>query len=335
MQVSIVIRTYNEARHIGKLLVGIAAQRLKAREVIVVDSGSTDGTDLIAQRMNAKVLRIDQREFTFGRALNMGCAAAEGDIIVFVSAHVYPTYDTWLEKLVAPFADERVVLSYGRQRGNKINKFSEHQIFEKWFPPSASLPQRGYFCNNANCAIRRTAWASQSYDETLTGLEDLAWAKTAQEAGGWLAYIADAEIVHVHDETWTQVQNRYRREALAMRHIDKDARFSLLDFVRLLAANIAADLCVAFAQGVLTRELNSILRFRYHQMLGTYQGYNGPPELSAELRQRFYYPLPKGSRPSEVVDLEGHRINYEELLGSTTQEESQGTRSEAKIVHLR
>lgn len=310
MKASIVIRSYNEARHIGKLMYGLRAQRLRPHEIILVDSGSNDGTADIAQRLGAQVIRIDKREFTFGRALNVGCKAATGDILVFVSAHVYPTYDTWLETLIEQFRDERVVLSYGRQRGNEINKYSEHQILAKWFPTHSTCPQRSYFCNNANCAVRRSAWEEQPYDETLTGLEDLAWAKEAQSKGGWIAYSAGAEVVHVHDETWAQVQNRYRREAIAMRHIDKFARFTKFDFARLLVGNIFADLRHSVADGVFRKEFSSILKFRYHQFWGTYKGYNGPPEVSAELRQRFYFPMLPKERSAAEAELERHRINY-------------------------
>lgn len=290
MKISIVIRAYNEERHIGKLLLGISAQRVKPHEVILVDSGSSDSTADIARRHGCKIVPINKQEFTFGRALNRGCEAATGDICVFVSAHVYPVCDTWLEQLVAPFKDERVVLSYGRQKGNAVNKFSEHQIFARWFPAKSVCPQPTYFCNNANCAIRRSAWETQRYDETLTGLEDLAWAKVARARGGWIAYVADAEIVHVHDETWEQVQNRYRREAIAMRSIDEHAKFTRVDLLQLLYRTVLADMRIAAKQGLLFREFGSILRFRYNQLIGTYRGYRDPPQISALLRKRFYYP---------------------------------------------
>ena len=41
---SIVIRAYNEAAHIGRLLDGIQSQTVKDVEIILVDSGSTDAT---------------------------------------------------------------------------------------------------------------------------------------------------------------------------------------------------------------------------------------------------------------------------------------------------
>ena len=310
MKTSIVIRSYNEDEHIERLLLGISSQSVRPHEVILVDSGSTDGTIEIARRYGTKIVSIAKEEFTFGRALNLGCATASGDILVFASAHVYPTFDTWLSLLTKPFSNNKVVLSYGRQRGALRNKFSEHQIFAQWFPEESVVPQKTYFCNNANCAIRRSAWEVQPYDESLTGLEDLAWAKEAQARGGLIAYIADAEIVHVHDETWEQVQNRYRREAIAMRSIDEDAKFTRFDFASLLVRNVASDISAAARERVLPLEMSSILRFRYNQMLGTYLGYNRDINVSAQMRRRFYYPVSKHERRVQGRERIMHRIDY-------------------------
>lgn len=314
MRVSIVIRSYNEERHIERLLQGILAQRgVPTPEIILVDSGSTDSTVEIAERYGVRVVGIESGSFTFGGALNTGVRRASGEFIVFASAHVYPRYDNWLAHLVAPFADASVVLSYGKQRGDTVNKFSEHQIFAKWYPERAASPQKSHFCNNANCAIRKSAWETNPYDETLTGLEDVAWAKKAQERGGWIAYVADAEVIHVHDETWEQVQNRYRREALALKRIDPHTHFSRVDFIKLLVANVVADLRAARRAGVLRHEFGSILRFRYHQMLGTYRGHNDSPEVTAEMRRRFYFPMTAGERGAGESDRAIHSIDYDAL----------------------
>ncbi len=290
MKCTIVIRSYNEERHIGKLLYGISQQSLAPHEIIVVDSGSADNTREIANRMGARVIRIDKGEFTFGRALNVGCQAATGDILVFASAHVYPLHRGWLRQLVAPFENENVSVSYGRQLAADINKFSERRIFQSWFPDTSISQQKSYFCNNANCAVRKVEWLRRPYDERLTGLEDLAWAKQAQAEGRWVVYRADAEIVHVHNETWSQVRNRYRREAIAMRQIDENASFGRLDFLRYLLVSALSDLRIANRLGVLRREFKSILLFRYNQFMGTFQGYKDPDDVSAELRARFYFP---------------------------------------------
>ena len=174
---SIVIRCFNEEQHIGRLLSGIAQQTLKDIEIILVDSGSTDDTVAIATRFPVRVLSIPPEEFSFGRSLNIGCQEAKGDFIVITSAHTYPVYDDWLEQLLKPFSDTRVGLVYGKQRGFENTKYSEHQIFAHWFPEQSNPNQNHPFCNNANSAIRRELWEQLPYNEELTGLEDLDWAK--------------------------------------------------------------------------------------------------------------------------------------------------------------
>lgn len=288
--VSVVIRSYQEERFIRRLFLGLQNQSFRDFEVILVDSGSTDQTVAIAQAFGARVVLINKAEFSFGRSLNIGCAAAEGDILVFASAHVYPTHTDWLERLTAPFTDPAVMIAYGKQRGNETGKFSERQLFRKWFPEHSDANQGHPFCNNANCAVRRSAWEAVRYDESLTGLEDLAFAKENQRRGGRIAYCADAEIIHVHDETWSQIRNRYRREAIALRRIEPTLRFGLFDFVALSVANIVADLRQAWRQRCLLRECGSVVLFRCNQFWGTYLGYSRHAELTAGLRDRFYFP---------------------------------------------
>lgn len=288
--VSIVIRAYNEARHIGRLLDGILQQRIQAVEIILVDSGSTDGTLETAARYPVRVVRISPAEFTFGRSLNRGLAVATGEFAVIASAHVYPVYPDWLERLLAPFADPQVGLTYGKQRGAPTTRFSEQQIFAHWFPDHSQPRQPHPFCNNANAAIRRALWKSWPYDETLTGLEDLAWAKEIQEAGYAIAYVAEAEVIHVHEETPRGVYNRYRREAMALKQIFPKQRFTFLDFLRLYPANVASDVWHAAHQGILLSSLKSIFWFRLAQFWGAYQGFRHPGPVTEQLRQTFYYP---------------------------------------------
>lgn len=303
---SLVIRSYNEEAHIGKLLTGIASQSLKDIEVILVDSGSTDRTVAIAEAHGARIVHIAKPEFSFGRALNRGCEAATGDTLVFASAHVYPLRKDWLETLVAPFADPDVVLSYGRQVGNDITKFSEHQVFDAWFPSVSAARQPHNFCNNANCAVRRSAWQERRYDEVLTGLEDLAWAKQARQQGGQIAYVAEAAIAHVHEETWQRVRNRYRREAMALRQIEPNIGFGFVDFLGLTLSNILSDFSAARRQGALGREWLSIALFRFNQFFGTWQGHRSRGEIDNALRNRFYYPA------AETAPKESHRFTSPE-----------------------
>ena len=287
---SVVIRAYNEAAHIGRLLTGIRQQTLAEVEVILVDSGSTDGTVRIAQEFCAKVVEIKKEEFTFGRSLNWGIEAASHENIVIVSAHCYPVYPDWLEKIITPLADPQVAVSYGKQRGGDTNQYSEHQWFKQYFP-DYSIPRQGHaYCHNANSAIRRSLWEQHPYNEQLTGLEDLDWGSWAFEQGYTISYVAEAEIIHLHDEKPATVYNRYRREAIAMKQILPHSKFSFFRFLRLATSMTLSDLLQARREGVLRKHFRSILWFRVLQYWGTYRGYKYAGKVDFGLIQQFYYP---------------------------------------------
>lgn len=310
--ISVVIRCFNEEEHIGRLLSGLARQQRPPDQIVIVDSGSTDATLAIASRFGVEVETIRPEDFSFGRSLNVGCRAATGDVIVVASAHVYPVYDNWLSELTGPFDDPRTALSYGRQIGDERTKYSEKRVMARWFPARSVADQRHAFCNNANAAVRRSIWAEQPYDEELTGLEDLDWAKKALEAGHRIAYVATAPIVHVHEETFPQLVNRYRREAIAHKRIYHEQHMSAFDAIRLSASNILSDYWHAARDGVLARNLGSIPAFRIAQFLGTYRGFGQRGEASAMLRRHFYYPHSWRRTTPETPPRNARLIRYDE-----------------------
>lgn len=309
MNCSIVIRAYNEEKHIGRLLEGIRHQTLKNVEIILVDSGSTDQTISIAETFGAQIVRIASEEFTFGRSLNFGIQAATHELIVIASAHVYPVYQDWLETLLRPFEDSQVALTYGKQRGPDIAKYSEQQIFHQWYPEFSKPKQETTFCNNANAAIRKSLWERNPYDETLTGLEDLAWAKWAKAQGYNIAYVAEAEVIHFHNETPGGVFNRYRREAMAFKKIYPESHFNVYDFSRLTAMNILSDIWHAARERVLWKNIISIFWFRFMQFHGTRLGYRETSLITPQLRETFYYARERKMKDEKNRDIEPIRYN--------------------------
>lgn len=286
---SVVIRAFNEEAHIGRLLSGIERQTVGDVEVVLVDSGSSDATVSIAARWGAHVVRIEPEHFSFGRALNRGLAQARGELVVIASAHVYPVWRDWLERLLEPFARPEVGLSYGQQRGCATTRYSEHRVFARWFPERSQPDQPHDFCNNANAAIRRSLWEQLPYDETVTGLEDLEWARRARALGARIAYVAEARVIHVHQETAARIFQRYRREALALRRICPEESFGTLDLMRLVPASIGSDWFHAAREGRLRQALFDAPLFRTMQYLGTWRGFR-ERAADSELRRRFYYP---------------------------------------------
>lgn len=290
MRTSIVIRALNEADHLPRLFEALAEQSTPPDEVVLVDSGSTDQSVAIGESFGASIVHIPPGDFTFGGALNIGCERAKGDILIFASAHVYPTDDHWIERLVAPFEDERIGLSYGGQDGAPDGNFSERQLLKDWFPPESDSNQTHPFCNNANCAVRRDLWEQHPYDETLTGLEDIAFGRQVLAAGQRIAYVADARIVHVHDEHFRQTLNRYRREAMAYTEIFGRSDMGLARAGRLFVTNLTNDLRTAKSEGHLVTSAGSASRFRLAQFAGAYLGHRAEAGDHAEVVTRMYYP---------------------------------------------
>ena len=309
---SVVIRCFNEREHIGRLLTGICHQTIDDPEIIVVDSGSTDGTLDVVRDFPVRLVTIDSAEFSFGRSLNRGCAAATGEILVFVSAHCYPTHDDWLQQMTEPFREPEVEVVYGKQRGDERTRFSEHRVFEQWFPDASDFDQDHPFSNNANCAVRRSRWLAHPYDEELTGLEDLAWSKRVREEGKRIVYNHAAEIVHVHAETPARIYNRYRREAIAFKRIFESERFGVGDFFRLCSGAVAGDLRAAAGGGHLLRHAPDILIFRLMQYWGTYRGFAFHGKVETALKRKFYYPHPPHADAGVRRDGRGNRIPYVE-----------------------
>jgi glycosyltransferase involved in cell wall biosynthesis len=313
---SIVIRAYNEERHIARLLVGILHQTIEPVEVLLVDSGSTDATLAIASSFPVRVLHIDPAAFSFGRSLNLGCAQARGEFVVIVSAHVYPVYPDWLERLLEPLAEERVALVYGKQRGNATTRFSEHRVFHQWFPDVSVARQASAFCNNANAAIRRDLWQRRPYNEDLPALEDVDWATWALGEGYFVSYRAEAEVVHVHEEDPTAVFNRYRREAMALKRIRPQEHFGLSDLLRLLIVHLAADGREAFRQRLLRRRLVEVAWFRWMQFWGTYRGFRTAGPLTHRLKETFYYPR-RAAAHAPMETRQAVPLDYAVLVGES------------------
>ena len=291
MKVSIIIRTLNEAHYLPELLEGIAGQIIDgAVEVIVVDSGSSDATVQIAEQGGAHLNHIAKDDFSFGRSLNLGCNNASGDILVFISGHCVPCDKNWLAALCAPIKAGEAGYVYGRQTGRDTTKFSEQQIFEKYFPPHDAPQNADFFCNNANAAIARNVWQNYLFDEEITGLEDMKLARLYVGDGGKIAYASGAMVFHIHNESWGQTRRRYEREALAMEKIAPELHLSLLDAVWFFIASIFHDWSAAIAQKSFWAVCWSVLGFRLAQYWGSYRGGKMMRALSNKQKFNYFYP---------------------------------------------
>jgi rhamnosyltransferase len=289
--ISIIIRTLNESKHLGELLVKIKRQKFAGTtETIVVDSGSTDATLRIANDYGCRIVHIKKEDFSFGRSLNVGCLEASGDTLVFVSGHCLPAGENWLQRLVAPILSGEADYTYGGQRAGTESKLSEKMLLQKYFPEKGGPSQGEFFCNNANAALASNIWNEYRFDESLTGLEDLDLAKRLVAGGGTVTYVASAPVFHLHDESWNQVRWRYEREALALQAIMPEVHVGGLSALLYFLRALAHDLANAAKNKMFFSKFWEVVFFRTMQYWGVYMGNKKHRKASATLRKNYFYP---------------------------------------------
>lgn len=271
-EISLIIRAFNEEKHLPALFDALDAQDFQDFETVVVDSGSFDRTRDIAAERADRLVRLSPHDFTFGHSLNVGIKNSTGRFIAILSAHTLPCDSKWLGALVSPLREEKTAMVYGRQRGGKDSKFSESADFERTFGTQRKvLAPPDFFANNANSAVRRDLWEKHAFDETLPGLEDAEWAKFWMERGFSVVYEPAAALYHIHDETWAQVRRRYYREGQSGKWIGVRHR-------RDLARDAANELRCAFedmveaAKTARWTKFPEIARYRLEKLRGTVQG---------------------------------------------------------------
>ena len=214
--VSVVIRARDEARFIGETLAAVLdPAALPPRQVVVVDSGSTDGTPDLVRAFPVTLVQIRPAEFTYGYALNLGVSHVETEIVATLSAHSLPADPDWLRHLIEPFAAEaRVAGVYGRQlpRANATVFELIGMRLTGLLSDTPRLLDRQPLFSNANGAFRRALWLEHPFDEQVGGAEDIAWVRTMQERGYLIAYQPTAVVYHSHGEPLLKHLRRASRD---------------------------------------------------------------------------------------------------------------------------
>jgi rhamnosyltransferase len=295
--ISIVFRALNEEKYFEKALKSCQNQIINEMtyEILLVDSGSTDRTLEIARKFDCKVINIPKSKFSFGRSLNWGCRNAQGRYLVFISAHCIPKDPYWLSKLIDPLKKGLASYSYGKQIGSETSKFSEKQLFAKYFPNENKLQNTDFFVNNANSAIKKSTWEKYKFDEEVTGLEDMVLGKKLISDSKKIAYVADAVVIHIHEEDLKQIKNRYYREALTLRTVLPEIQMNIQDFIRFTFIGILNDFIKAYQQKELFKNIIEIISFRVMQFGGSYKGQNENKKITRSQKEAYYYPAIKNN----------------------------------------
>jgi glycosyltransferase involved in cell wall biosynthesis len=197
--VSVVIAAFNEAAHIERCLHSLAEEAI-AKEVIVVDDGSTDQTPAIARRCGARVITAPHRGPAHAR--NLGSEAAAGEILVFFDADMSSRPGS-LVALVAPILDGAVG-SFTKELflGNAENRWARAYCRIRRLGCPRLLPES--FPDewaNYRAVDRRRFLAVGGYDDVGYG-EDMT---LAPKLGGLAVAAPGAEFLHFNPDSLGEI----------------------------------------------------------------------------------------------------------------------------------
>jgi len=215
-KVSVIIPTLNAGREFGWLLRKLKAQQgVLGIEIVVVDSGSTDGTVDRAQDAGARVIAIRPEEFTHSYSRNLGADQASGDYLLFMVQDAYPIGDYWLYgmlRYLLDHADEELVAAscaeYSRSDSDMMydSMINTHYKFlgclefdrigEHCGDDHMALRSRGQL-SDVSCLISRACFQQFRYRGNYA--EDLDLGIRLIKSGKRVAMLAHVKVIHSHN----------------------------------------------------------------------------------------------------------------------------------------
>jgi len=201
---------------LGEVLAAVRGQEVeRPMELLVIDSGSSDGSPALARRHGARVVEIPRAEFGHGRTRNRLMELSEGDHVAFLTQDATPAHPRWLAALLDGFGAD-VALVFGPQRprpdASPMVRRELIELFDR-------IEGDGAFFSSANGAVARWAWERVPFRDVAYG-EDHALAADMRAAGLAKAYAPDAEVIHSHDLPPLRAFRRYFDDFRALARAD-------------------------------------------------------------------------------------------------------------------
>ncbi len=176
-------------------------------EILVIDSGSTDDTLVVAQNFPTRITRINPEDFHHGKTRNLGAELASGRILVYLTQDALPISNDWLKKLTDAFGEPNVAMVCGRQLPWQSSKPPE-KFFRTYHFPEHRVVVNGdkpcdyhdnIFISDVNSAIRNDIRHQFRFSEKIIMTEDREIADRLLAAGWSIVYEPGAAVYHAHD----------------------------------------------------------------------------------------------------------------------------------------
>ena len=219
IEFSVVIPVKNGIDTLVSCLDALFKQTVKDRmEVIIIDSGSTDGTLELLKNYPVKIHHLPPKEFNHGETRNLGVQLAQGEYVVMTVQDSTAADDHWIETMRGHFDDPEVAGVCGQQIVNHDKSKNPLQ----WFRPiNQAVPfsyqfkdtdefkklsgkEQHKYCNwdDVNAMYRKSLKEKLPFRKLMFS-EDTLWAKDALEAGYKIVYDYRARVYHYHHQDYT------------------------------------------------------------------------------------------------------------------------------------
>jgi rhamnosyltransferase len=217
--VSCIIPTRNAGAYAAQMIAALEGQTVKPAELLVMDSGSTDGTPDAFAAAGAVVERIDPMDFHHAGTRNRAASRARGKILMFLTQDAIPADSSTVERLIEPITAGTAEASFARHlprpEASPLERFARNTNY----PPESRtvgrsdverLGVRAYFFSNSCSAINQEVFALLGgFPEHTVMNEDMLFAAEAVRHGYRLAYTAMAKVWHSHDLSAMETLRRY------------------------------------------------------------------------------------------------------------------------------
>ena len=215
--VSIIMRSFNEAWALRETLPALRAQEYKNWELIVIDSGSTDGSvELIRQAHPRHFIQILPHDYKPGRVMNHGMQLARGDLAVFLNADATPQNASWLRPLVRGLQDPATAAVFGRQVPRPDCRGVFACDYDRCFGPQRESAGWDHFFSMVSSGIRKDIWAGRGFLESLQYSEDDEYTRWCRSRGHRIVYCPESVVMQSHNYTPHQAYKRSFGEAWAL-----------------------------------------------------------------------------------------------------------------------
>lgn len=214
---SIILRSFNEGWALRETLPGISAQDYRNWELIVIDSGSTDGSDeLIRAAKPAHFIQIQPHEYNPSRVMNHGMRLASAEFGIFLNADATPQGTHWLRPLVQALQNPKTAAVFGRQVPRPDCEAVYACDYDRCFGPKRESMNWDHFFSMVSSGIRKDIWRKRGFLEQLQYAEDDEYTRWAKAEGYNVVYCPESVVMHSHNYTPAQAFKRSFGDARAL-----------------------------------------------------------------------------------------------------------------------